>query len=102
MLNKFRSSNFKMENSCSSQDVYGLLQTLAAAYDGNTEVLDIQNNMDVSIDDDELDKEAFIEEVRKFKCLWDINDPSYKERTTKLNAWKALSTIFRKDGKYFT
>ena len=54
--------------------------------------------INVPIDDDEFDKEAFIEEVRKFKCLWDINDPSYKERTTKLNAWKALSTIFRKDG----
>ena len=49
----------------------------------------------------EFDKETFIEALRQFPSLWDINLASYKDRTVKANAWKCLSTTFRKDGEIF-
>ena len=47
----------------------------------------------------DFDKEIFIEAVRKFRCLWDINDHSYKDRNMKVNAWKQLAVLFQKDGE---
>jgi hypothetical protein len=46
----------------------------------------------------EFDRELFIEEVKKYRCLWDTNATSYKERSSKANAWKQLSATFKKDG----
>ena len=47
----------------------------------------------------EFDKELFLVEIRKYKCLWDIKSPSYKERNTKANAWMKLAATFGRDGK---
>ena len=47
----------------------------------------------------EFDKEIFLEELRPFRYLWDINAPSYKERPTKNNGWQMLSQLFNRDGK---
>lgn len=49
----------------------------------------------------EFDKELFIEEVRKYWCLWDINLEAYKNRTIKKNAWAMIETIFNKDGEFY-
>ena len=46
-----------------------------------------------------LDKEAFIEALRHYHCLWDTSNPSYKNRAMKTNCWKELSTLFNRDGK---
>ena len=46
-----------------------------------------------------FDKELFLEEVRKYLCLWDVSWPSYKERNTKANAWEKVAATFGKDGK---
>ena len=46
--------------------------------------LSVQGSNDEPIDNEEasfeFDKEMFIEEVRKYRCLWDINSESYKNR----------------------
>ena len=47
----------------------------------------------------EFDKEIFLEESRQFRCIWDINAPSYQELPTKNNAWQMLSQVFNRDGK---
>ena len=46
-----------------------------------------------------FDKELFLEEVRKYRCLWDVTWPSCKERNTKANAWEKIAATFGKDGK---
>ena len=46
-----------------------------------------------------FDKEAFIEALRHYHCLWDTSSPSYKNRTIKSNCWKELSTLFNREGK---
>ena len=46
-----------------------------------------------------FDKELFLQALREYKCLWDISDSNYKNRTMKLNSWTALSLMFRQDGK---
>ena len=33
-----------------------------------------------------------IEEVRKYPCLWDTNDPDYKNKIKKENAWVAVTS----------
>ena len=38
----------------------------------------------------EFDRELFIEEVRKYRCLWDISSEVYKSRPMKQNAWSKL------------
>ena len=48
---------------------------------------------------EEFDKEAFIEAVRKLRCLWDTNDKSYKDRDMMVNPWRQLSSVFEKDGE---
>ena len=47
----------------------------------------------------EFDKELFIEAVRAHVCIWDVNASSYKDRGTKQNAWNSLGKIFVQDGK---
>ncbi len=47
----------------------------------------------------EFEKELFLEELRKYRCLWDINSDGYKSRPMKQNAWSKLSQLFNKDGE---
>ena len=65
--------------------------------------LSVQGSNDEPIDNEEasfeFDKEMFIEEVRKYRCLWDINSESYKNRPIKQNAWGKIAAVFNKDGK---
>lgn len=46
----------------------------------------------------EFEVEIFLEEVRKYSCLWDISSPNYKDRNMKSNAWKAISSVFGREG----
>ena len=48
----------------------------------------------------DFEKELFLEEIRKYRCLWDTNSEGYKSRPIKQNAWSKLSQLFNKDGKY--
>ena len=65
--------------------------------------LSVQENNDEPIDNKEasfeFDKEMFIEEVRKYKCLWDIHSKSYKNSHIKQNPWGKIAAEFNKDGK---
>ena len=51
---------------------------------------------------DVFDRELFLVELRKYRCLWDINAETYKNRGTKSNAWQCLASIFNKNGEFFT
>ena len=46
-----------------------------------------------------FDKNLFLEEVRKYRRLWDVLWPSYKERNTKAYAREKIAATFGKDGK---
>ena len=63
----------------------------------------VQENNDGPVDNEpssiEFDKEKFIEEVRKYRCLWDINLEAYKNRPIKQNSWGKIAVIFNKDSK---
>ena len=48
----------------------------------------------------EFDKELFLEEVRKYRCLWDINSEAYKNRPIKQNAWTLIGKLFNRDGEF--
>ena len=48
---------------------------------------------------EDFDKEAFSEAVRRFRCLWDTNDRTYKDRNIKANAWRHLALVFQREGK---
>ena len=48
----------------------------------------------------EFHKELFIEEVRKYRCLWDLTSADYKDRNMKNNAWINIGVVFRKDSKW--
>ena len=50
--------------------------------------------------DADFDKELFIQEIRNHRCLWDTNNPSYKDRNMKANAWTHLSIVFHVDGEF--
>ena len=41
-----------------------------------------------------FNKEAFIEAARRFRCLWDTNDKTYKDRSIKTNCSIPIS-IFK-------
>ena len=51
---------------------------------------------------DNFDKGLFLEEVRKFRCLWDVNCESYKIRPVKQNAWLQIAAVFKRDGKLYS
>ena len=53
---------------------------------------------DSFVSTDSFDKEAFLEAIRAYRCLWDTNNASYKNRTMKINAWRSLSTLFKVEG----
>ena len=46
-----------------------------------------------------FDEDLFNEEFQKYQRLWDDQQPSYKERNTKANAWEKIAATFGKDGK---
>ncbi|XP_065068912.1 uncharacterized protein LOC135694146 [Rhopilema esculentum] len=48
----------------------------------------------------EFDKEVFLEEVRKYRCLWDIASEGYKIRPMKQNAWSKIGQLFNKDVEF--
>ena len=48
---------------------------------------------------EDFDKETFIEAIRRFRCLWDTNDRTYKDRNVKANAWRYLALVFQREGK---
>jgi hypothetical protein len=57
---------------------------------------------DVSQRTDNFDKGMFLEEVRKYRCLWDVNSESYKIQPVKQNAWLQIASVFKRDGKHCT
>ena len=34
-----------------------------------------------------FEKEIFLEELRKYRCIWDTNYEHYKDRSMKINSW---------------
>ena len=48
----------------------------------------------------EFNKELFLEEVRKYRCLWDISSEVYKSRPMKQNAWSKIGQLFNKYGEF--
>ena len=49
----------------------------------------------------EFEKEIFLEEVRKYQCLWNVNTPCYIDRNMKMNAWLQISNVFNREGSYY-
>ena len=50
---------------------------------------------DVSFDD------ALIEQVREYRCIYDVSSENYKDRTKKKNAWLSIAAVLKQDGKSF-
>ena len=48
----------------------------------------------------EVNKELFLEEVQKYRCLWDISSEVCKSRPMKQNAWSKIGQLFNKDGEF--
>ena len=46
-----------------------------------------------------FNKEAFIEALRHYHCLWDTGSPSYKNRTIKSTCCKEVSKLVNREGK---
>ena len=55
-------------------------------------------NSDVDSDND-FDEEFFVEEIRKYPCIWDTKCRSYKGGTKKQNAWSQFFQLFNKEGR---
>ena len=51
---------------------------------------------------DNFDKGLFLEEVRKFRCLWAVNCESYNIQPVKQNAWLQIASVFKRDGKLYS
>ena len=67
---------------------------------GNNDIInDISQAYVNSQPPDNFDKAMFLEEVRKYRCLWDVNSESYKIRPVKQNAWLQIASVFKRDGK---
>ena len=91
-------------------DLQSILSLMASRNDGETseerlmpEETASEGQLSLAENIDEapsaFDKEAFIEVVRQYKCLWDTNDRNYKNRSMKINAWNDLSILFNQEGK---
>ena len=48
--------------------------------------------------DSDFDEEFFLEEIRKYPCIWDTKCKSYKDGIKKKNAWSQLCKLFNKEG----
>ena len=67
---------------------------------GNNEIInDISQAYVNSQPPDNFDKAMFLEKVRKYICLWDVNSESYKIRPVKQYAWLQIASAFKRDGK---
>ena len=49
--------------------------------------------------DGDFDEEFFVEEIRKYPCIWDTKCRSYIGGTKKQNAWSQLCQLFNKEGR---
>lgn len=38
---------------------------------------------------------GFIETIKSFRCIWDLEHPDHKNKVIVENAWKAIATIFK-------
>ena len=38
-------------------------------------------------------------QIRKYRCLWDMNSSKNEDRNVRSNAWNELSDVFNKEGK---
>ena len=90
-------TNFKMADMQQSEqsqycDVSGLLRAEIVPENAGNSALS-----PVSV---HFDKELFLEEVRKYRCLWDVNSEGYKLRPMKQNAWIQISAVLKRDGKF--
>ena len=57
---------------------------------------DTNNEVD---SDNDFDEEFFVEEIRKYPCIWDTKCRGYKDGTKKQNAWSQLCRLFNKEGR---
>ena len=64
------------------------------------EVHSIQSCSALTSSPREFDTEVVIESVKECPCLWTTFLVSYRERNSKANAWKQLSSLFNRDGEY--
>ena len=55
-------------------------------------------NNEVNSDKD-FGEEFFIEEIRKYPCIWDTKCMGYRDGTKKQNAWSQLCRLFNKEGR---
>lgn len=42
---------------------------------------------------------SLIQEVKKYPCIWDVNNESYRDRVAVFEAWKEISKTVNNDGK---
>ena len=73
---------------------------LSFSQEDNTTFEEEEEETSENFRESDIDKELFLEALRQYKCLWDTNDPSFKERNKKINAWKQLSQAFKTDGEF--
>ena len=57
---------------------------------------DTNNEVD---SDNDFDEEFFVEEIRKYPCIWDTKCRGYKDGTKKQNAWSQLCRLFNQEGR---
>ena len=43
-----------------------------------------------------MEDEKLIKAVRSFPCLWNVNGQAHKDARAKENAWREVSTLFRR------
>ena len=48
--------------------------------------------------DNDFDEEFFVEEIRKYRCIWDTKCRCFKDGTKKQNAWSQLCGLINKEG----
>lgn len=77
-------------------------QELNCSGSNNETVNETSQAYAVSQPPDNFDKGMLLEEVRKYRCLWDVNSESYKIRPVKQNAWLQIASVFFRDGKHCT
>ena len=88
----FKMADMQQSEQSQCFDVSGLLRAeIVSENAGNSALSPLSEN---------FDKEVFLEEVRKYRCLWDVNSEGYKMRPMKQNAWLQMSAVINRDGKF--
>ena len=49
--------------------------------------------------DNYFDEEFFIEQIRKYLCIWDTKCRGYKNGIKKQNSWSQLCQLFNKENR---